>query len=317
MKKYNFLEGYENFGSDELRITKDINADFRSVLDKYKSLQYIGTGNPDAEVLFIGKEMAIDTKKHQDQFNATVSQNIDKWNSQQNGYKIISGPKGNYWDSFSPWYPYYRQNNHIRIEPKVKDDGRKTVDNHGTSRTEYFYQQIISSIYEIPEDKKQFLTLHMYAFQSELSTATARISAEVNPSERKQSIKNRKVLWQTPFFQNFPITILGIGPNKNYIDPDTEREDVINIVKDFNVEFYEVEYKEGEYKKGPLYIGKKFINIHFSEDGTRMLLHTSHLSASSSELIKEISILCRKFLEGRATNQGKANVQEYIYIKLN
>lgn len=307
MEKYKFLEGYENFGNDELIITKEINPNLQDVLKEYKDLKYIGTGNPDAEILFIGKEMAIDTEEHRDQFDATVSQNIDKWNSQQNGYKIISGPKGNYWDSFSPWFPYYRQNNLIRIEPKVKDDGRKTVDNHGTSRTEYFYQSIISGIYDIPEEEKPFLTLHMYAFLSELSTATAPKSAEVNPAERKQSIKNRKELWKTPFFQSFPITILGIGPDKNYIDPYTEREDVINIVKDFNVEYY-----EGEYKKGPLYIGKKFINVHFSEDGTRMLLHTSHLSASSNELIEKTCVLCRKFLEGRATNQGKAKVQEYI-----
>ena len=254
---------------------KKINSDFKEVLNVYNDLKYIGTGNPDAEVLFIGKEMAIDTDKHEAQYNATVLQNIDKLKEQQNGYEIVSGPKGNYWDFFSPWFPYYRQNNLIRIDPKDKESTKqKKPDNGGTSRTEYYYQKIISAIYEIPEAEKQFLTLHMYAFLLELSTATAPTSAEVNPEERKQSIKNRKVLWQTPFFQRFPITILGIGPNRNYIIPGTDREDVINIEKDFKVKYV-----------GFLYIGKKFINVHFSEDGKRMLLHTSHLSASSNELI--------------------------------
>ena len=226
MEKYSFLDGYENFGGDKLNVTKEINPDLLEVINANKDLKYIGTGNPDAEVLFIGKEMAIDTDKNEAQYNATVLQNIDKWNEQQNGYEIVSGPKGNYWDFFSPWFPYYRQNNRI-----IKKD------NVGTSRTEYYYQKIISGIYEIPEAEKRFLTLHMYAFLSELSTATASKSAEVNPDERKQSIKKRKALWQTPFFQRFPITILGIGPNKNYIIRDTDREDVINIVKDFKVKY--------------------------------------------------------------------------------
>ena len=290
MKKYSFLEGYENFGEDKLIVTKKINSDFKEVLNVYNDLQYIGTGNPDAEVLFIGKEMGIDLKEHQNQYDATVSENINKWNEQPNGYEIVSGPKGNYWDFFSPWFPYYRQNNRI---------GKN--DNVGTSRTEYYYQRIISAIYEIPEAEKQFLSLHMYAFLSELSTATARTSAEVNPDKRKQSIKNRKALWQTPFFQRFPITILGIGPNRNYIIPGTDREDVINIEKDFKVKYV-----------GNLDIGKKFINVHFSEDGKRMLLHTSHLSASSNELIAKIGILCREFLDGRATNKGQSNVEKYI-----
>ena len=89
-------------------VTKKINSDFKEVLNVYNDLKYIGTGNPDAEVLFIGKEMAIDTDKHEAQYNATVLQNIDKWKEQQNGYEIVSGPKGNYWDFFSPWFPYYR-----------------------------------------------------------------------------------------------------------------------------------------------------------------------------------------------------------------
>ena len=302
MEKYSFLDGYENFGGDKLTVTKEINPDLLEVINAYEDLEYIGTGNPDSEVLFIGKEMAIDLKEHEDQYKATVSKNITKWKDQQNGYEILSGPKGNYWDFFSPWFPYYRQNNLIRIEPKEKEGAKqKKPDNGGTSRTEYYYQKIISSIYEIPEAEKQFLTLHMYAFLSELSTATATKSAEVNPDERKQSIKNRKVLWQTPFFQRFPITILGIGPNGNYTDPKTDREDVINIVKDFKVKYV------GRLKKGT-----KFIYVHFSEDGKRMLLHTSHLSASSNELVEEISVLCREFLDGRITNKGKSNVEKHI-----
>ena len=302
MEKYSFLDGYENFGGDKLIVTKEITPDLLEVINANKDLKYIGTGNPNAEVLFIGKEMAIDTDKHEAQYNATVLQNIDKWKEQQNGYEIVSGPKGNYWDFFSPWFPYYRQNNLIRIDPKDKENTKqKKPDNGGTSRTEYYYQKIISGIYEIPEAEKQFLTLHMYAFLSELSTATASKSAEVNPDERKQSIKNRKVLWQTPFFQSFPITILGIGPNKNYTDPKTDREDVINIEKYFKVKYV-----------GFLYIGKKFINVHFSEDGKRMLLHTSHLSASSNELVEKISVLCMEFLDGRAANKGRLNVEKHL-----
>ena len=302
MEKYSFLDGYEKFGGDKLIVTKEINPDLLEVINAYEGLEYIGTGNPDAEVLFIGKEMAIDLKEHEDQYKATVSQNITKWKNQQNGYEIVSGPKGNYWDFFSPWFPYYRQNNLIRIEPNEKEGTKqKKPDNGGTSRTEYYYQRIISAIYVIPEAEKQFLSLHMYAFLSELTTATAPKSAEVNPDERKQSIKNRKVLWQTLFFQSFPITILGIGPNKDYIIPGTDREDVINIEKDFKVKCIE-----------KLNIRKKFINVHFSEDGKRMLLHTSHLSASSNELVEKISVLCREFLDGRATNKGQSNVEKYI-----
>ena len=213
MEKYSFLDGYENFGGDKLIVTKKISPDLLEIINACEELEYIGTGNPDAEVLFIGKEMAIDKDKHKAQYDATVTHNIDRWKEQQNGYEIVSGPKGNYWDFFSPWFPYYRQNN---LKKRKKENG-------GTSPTEYNYQKIISGIYEIPETEKQFLTLHMYTFLSELSTATARTSAEVNPDERKQSIKNRKVLWQTPFFQGFPITILSIGPKKDYIIPGTDR----------------------------------------------------------------------------------------------
>ena len=330
-KKYNFLDGYEGFLNRTLTIHKTLKPEFEKLLNdykakvesfnegklktEYKEAAFIGAGNPDAEILFIGKEMAIDNnekdkeKKHenQKQHEATVLNNIEKWHKPELK-EIKTNPcpwdDEKYLDEFySPWFPYFRQNNLIRKDSKEENGIIKS--NNGTSRTEYFYQKIISGIYEIPEEEQEFLTLHMYAFQSELSTATARVSAEVNPAERKQSIKNRKCLWKTPFFQDFPITILGIGPNKNYIIPGTDREDVINIVKDFNVKY-----------EGPThYIGKKFINVHFSKDGKHMLLHTSHLSASSNDLIRAIVNICNEFLKNKDNGTGRGKVISLIRSK--
>jgi hypothetical protein len=222
---------------------------------------FIGIGNPNADILIVGKEMAIDMSDGANEFDkklyaTTVEGNIDLWKKNiANEPKIVipswfeDNEKG--WSRYNPLYPFYGQ-----ITNKTRTNG-------GTSTTEKFYQKFISKL--VPEHAEDgIVDFHLHAFTTELSTAVARKSKDVDPSKRRDSINNREKLWKTPFFRKFPITILAVGhyPRENHID----------IRKAFDVEF-----------QGPTHVigdgrNKLFINKHISADGRRLLLHTNQFS---------------------------------------
>ena len=87
---------------------------FKTMLEKAKEekLEYIGTGNPDAKILIIGKELAFDTSNTK-QYNREIKNNISDWEENLNKqcsqddvpnwkYSNSSNPKDNY----NPLYPY-------------------------------------------------------------------------------------------------------------------------------------------------------------------------------------------------------------------
>lgn len=296
-----FLIGYEDLNQhvpqDSFRVkvyVKDSFNEFFSDDSPYKGLKYIGSGNMNADVLIVGKEMAIDLNDFQkkEQYNYSVEKNIEKWDKIcRQGYADINHANtedkyNNYACLYSPVFPYYRQKRKINTD---------IWNNGGTSRTEIGYQKLIENIYN--EGKPfHFFNLHEYAFLSELSTAVGRMSNQISDIERLQSLKERRILWNTDFFKSFPITILAVG---HYIDIEENGQKVIQINKKevegscFDVRFY----------KQTILIGKKFINIHFSEDTRgkeRMLIHTNQFSFYSNDLVDRIGELCRIFLsEGK------------------
>lgn len=256
-----------------------------------------------ADVLIIGKEMAIDLNDNEgnEQFKCTVLQNIEKWKTIcDNGYANIKNQHtrqsiAHRWDLYNPIFPYFRQ------ERTTTRNFAKGV--NGTSRTEIGYQKLIEKIYNGGKPFN-FLTLHEYAFLSELSTVVGRMSNQILDVERLQSLKERRILWNTDFFKSFPITILAVG---HYIDIKENGQKVIPINNKeiekscFDVRFYE----------RTIHIGKKFINVHFTEDTCgkeRMLIHTNQLSFYSNKLIDGIGELCRTFLsEGKDATKRLVN----------
>ena len=81
--------------------------EFKKLLD-YIPKGYIGHGNPNAKILFIGQEPAIDPEANELQYHLEISGNAEKWKnivSNRMGYETIDISK----EVFSPLHPYLNQ----------------------------------------------------------------------------------------------------------------------------------------------------------------------------------------------------------------
>jgi hypothetical protein len=259
-------------------------------LAKKKKL-FIGTGNPNSEIVFIGKEAAIDEKLYPEQHKRELENNTSDW--ENNDANEIQFSAVDNWFSrdsipkYNPLYPYKGQRN--KVESRNKE-GKILRGEGGTSKTWYNYQKIIDTVYYdgIPNTNINF---HEYAFCSELNQITGPYSKTIPKKIRKESIDERKVLFDQPFFKEFPITIVAVG---HYVrDFDIHLQDLFKMQFD---EELSIKISEG--------LNKEYINIHYDDlqKPTKLLIHTNQLSMVSNELIKKLGTVCTDFLENRAIN---------------
>ena len=113
-----------------------------------KEFRYIGTGNPDADILIIGKETSV--HDNEDQYNRETLNNYSDWQELVKNYQSIDKTILNS-HSYSPFYPYKGQLFKI-------DNGN----NRGTSRTWYNYQKLINLICKKNENKDIDFHEHIY-----------------------------------------------------------------------------------------------------------------------------------------------------------
>lgn len=249
---------------------------------KYETDNYIGEGNPNSKILLIGKECAI-KESDEDAYNRFI-RNAEIWKDEapikQNWFKERFARK-----AYHPRYPYYGQ---LMIRDNKKDLEHT---NRGTSPTWVAIQKFMN--YLLPEDQRvqsrQQLNFYDYCFMTELSCNCMPKSDRPN-EETKESIKQRLSpggILTHPFFRKFPVIILYIY---HYFDWYSD----INIIQAFegetkynykgiivSEEVY-AQYDEETKKRIPLYRANndfkkgEFINVHISEDGTQILIHTNH-----------------------------------------
>lgn len=192
--------------------------DFQALINNPKwEGKYIGVGNPNAKILIVGKECALDPNSidagEQYKYEKTFLQNFDDWKKNVNanvGFDCIVSWNKDYeiFDKYNPLLPFYEQ----RFIPLRKLKNEEW--NRGTSRTWYNYQKIINYYrarnnknYECPK----IIDFFKDCFITELSEV-CRLNNNVKTEERKkteESIAQRyDLICKTPYFQTQFDTII-------------------------------------------------------------------------------------------------------------
>lgn len=249
--------------------------------------QYIGTGNPNARILILGKECAIDKNNKPQQYENEIVANAKNWNKNiDNNVSIDNADKDELWKNdinsqINPLYPYRGQ-----YFKKNKNN------NLGTNPTWYNYQKILINILTdlnitVPIDKANKVFLHEYCFLSELNSETDRYSKYVDSNKRKKSIDSRKVLFGENFFQQFPIVIVAAGHYPHEHD--------INLEKLFGVIWNGITINN----KYNSCLNRNWYNIHRETAGRnpKLLIHTNQLSVVTTELLNQLAIECSDFIK--------------------
>ena len=223
--------------------------------------QYIGVGNPNAKILIIGKESAIDERKEEKQYVRENLKNVEGWlENVKKDMALFNADKDEFWKKdpeapINPMYPYRGQ--YFRI-----DNGK----NYGTSRTWFDYQKIINQMETISLD------------------VSAKYSKEADVKKRKESIKVRTTeLLKLPFYQQFPIVIVAAGHYPKEFGIDLEelfgvKWDGKTIDRDDNCK-----------------LKSNWLNVHLGNQ-PKLLIHTNQLSINiTDELLRLIAEKCDEF----------------------
>lgn len=286
---------------ENVLININYSEEFIELVENHDNIKYIGTGNPNADILIIGKEVAIkmpedevnnsskeidSTGEHQ--YEVEVLKNRSNWEANIHQKEPISLKAWNKyptkkWSNGNPLYPYFGQ------LPK-----RDNTRNNGTSPTWVNYQKMIDIINN--RKKPDVINFHEYCFLSELSTIAALNGTEIHKDiklkqDRSSSIEERKELWKSKFMKGFPIVIVAAGhyPQQHNLNLE-ELFDVswINI-KDYNIDLSDINSTNKEQSESTSIdktiviqeaTAKNFINVHYNDITGRILIHTNQLSYS-------------------------------------
>lgn len=220
-------------------------------------INYIGKGNPNARILIIGKELALD-QNDKIAINKTSEQNTLDWK------KNIENPSCEIedWNKnfalFNPLIPYKGMGFNSK---KPAETWRK-------------YQSIHDKILNRQSKTYNF---HENIFITELNANPSKFSNLQENEKRRLSIDERKNnFFSLDFIQNFPIVIIASG---HY-----PRENDVNLCELFNVEFKETKHAN----ENPKY----WFNLHKNKQGEKpkLLIHTVQLSGSiTNELLEQIA----------------------------
>lgn len=224
---------------------------------------YLGDGNPNSNILLIGKELASCDNNHYE--------NAISWKKNiENPHYEIPNWRENGIDRkefFNPLHPF----------KGMKLNDQKEVE------TWRKYQKLIDFINNIEnENKDQLYTFHQESFLTELNDNPSKYSNLQIEEKRRKSINDRiGNFFSLPFIQSFPIVIMA---NSHYV-----RDYKINICKLFDVE-YEGKPRIVNDNKNQWY------NIHINEKTPKLVIHTRQLSSNiTDDLLKEIALSVQNF----------------------
>lgn len=219
-----------------------------------KDFKYIGTGNPNADILIIGKEAAICDSCTM-QIDKEITSNFDTWKEKTdyNQENVIRSTK---LTDYDPLYPYKGQ---IK---KINNDK-----NNGTSRTWYTYQKLIDNIFGITGNNE--INFHEKVFLTEVNPKPSQKTKDANTDLIE---KRKEIFLRSEFIQSFPVVIIS-GVGYFSITPDFNEIEEI-----FNVKFFEK--KNGGNKLSQPYW------IHYGKSQSpRILINTHQLSIGISDAL--------------------------------
>jgi hypothetical protein len=223
------------------------------------SWKYIGTGNPNADILIIGKETS---SSDEQQIKLEIDNNLNDWDK-INDFNQSRVPNFFETNKYSPLYPYKGQL--FKIDKN---------NNRGTSVTWYNYQKLINKICNNLNNPK--VDFHEYVFITEVNSTPSKKTKDADISSipfRKENILS------SAFFQSFPIVIIsGVG----YFNINKDFNEIEHI---FNVKFKEKKFADKEKSKQPFW-------LHEQINGTeqKLLINTYQLSSYiSDKLLSKLS----------------------------
>lgn len=146
--------------------------------------QYVGLGNPNAKILFIGKEAGMP-------INSSITHgSADSWINQNTDYSNRFMPKDNVKNHRHTWQKYQK-----------------------------LFDQIFNKV-ENQSDKKEYeITFVENVFTTELSNLVAPTTNKAKQLDgfKTELEKRKKLFWKSEFINNFPIVLITASDNK-YIE---------------------------------------------------------------------------------------------------
>lgn len=243
--------------------------EFKALLD-YMPDGYIGHGNPNAKILFIGQEPAIDRNRALEQYDIEIAHNAKQWRklvSKGIGYETINHSEIEYG---LPLHPWANQKYQVRSGSEEKENLKGAG---GTSKTWYNYQKLINRIFELystsrePMTKDDYLDFHELSFHTDMSDVAYKQHCESD--EGTESIKKRVGILSCDFFHKFPIVIAAVGhfPRNTYGDS-------------YFGDIFGVEFLGNEGTEGYAWLN---VSIRKDERNSMILIHTPQFSDAISD----------------------------------
>lgn len=243
--------------------------DFKDLVFGSDCPNFIGWGNPNAKILLLGKEPAIDisTDLGRLQYETEVLHNKQDWRdniANKTGFDEVFEKYSKTRLYGNPLYPHCWQ----KYQVKNRRNGI-LPDGDGTSRTWYQYQKLIDMIIEDGHTRYDNLDFHKYCFSTDLSDCPALNSRQTNYNDTNVSAQRRWPMFLSPFFSSFPIVIAAIGNYRNYHFEDWDC---------FLSTCFAVDYKPIEEAKEQLF------SVHVSSnENPRIVVTCKQLSAAISD----------------------------------
>lgn len=222
---------------------------------------YLGEGNPNSNILIVGKEIGLALEEDK-------TPSISKSN-EDNNQNLIN------WQTIID-----RDDLEVYLE-NIRNSFQETPNSTWNN-----YQKIVNTILGDDLSEKKFDFLNS-TFITELNQIRLSYSSQANTNElktaRSNSIEKRKALFELDFFQNFPIVIMACGhyPTKEF---NFDMEKIFNVKWDGTT----VELSKNNY-----------YNLHFGKTPNgkdRVLIHTRQVSMGvTNELLKTIGEISKPF----------------------
>ena len=220
---------------------------------------FVGTGNPNAHILIIGKESAISKNRSE---NDWYFNNAINWSNhiQNNTCEILE-------------YDVHEKKGSIEEHPLKKGWGKNTWSK---------YQRLFDFIREkaAPAYRVDFLKS---AFTTEINDSPSSKTSNAD----KGSIGEKKLLFkESAFIQDFPVVVLACS---NYIknnDKAREIDDIFNVTYDGDT--------DGKYT----YSKGNWFFTHHNADKTKLVIHTRQLSANvDDKMLEDMAEVIRNHLK--------------------
>ncbi|MEZ4890060.1 MAG: hypothetical protein R2779_05730 [Crocinitomicaceae bacterium] len=227
-------------------------------------IEYIGTGNPDANILIVGKESSLEKNDPHIYF---LENNLSLWKRdkeldihQIGKWDGIIGEKSN----FSPMFPYNGQL------------FKNSPTNGGTSKTWYNYQKIANQVFGTSET----INFHENIFTTEANSSPSR---KTENADTHSVVSRKGFISKSKFFQDFQVVIIdGVGYFE-ITDKNNEIEDI------FGVKFI----KNIGIKSQPIW-------IHKGVNSSKLVINTYQLGGQvTDERLKKIGHLVSLYLKDK------------------